>query len=295
MTQLFKDRVKETAPAPGTSAFALAGAATGFQTFGTAIGNTNTVYYTAWDGAGAWECGLGTYNSSGNTLSRTTVLTSSNSNAAVNFTNGVTVWGSAIALMQTLPTRQLFTTPGAITWTRPSGVIQIKTRGVAAGGGGSGSDIGDSTSGPGGNGNSLTFNGISAQGGRGAPGAGSNFGGAGGNTAADGRFRIRGQDGGRTNTPVGGSSNLGFAPGQVGTNSIGYGAGGWGGGPVGSSLSDTGGGGGGEYLEDIINNPPATISGTIPTGGAGGTAGTSGSVGWAGAPGVLIVDEYYNS
>lgn len=96
MTLLNKDRVKETAPAPGTSPFALAGAVTGFRTFNSAIGNGNTVYYAAWDGAGAWEIGIGTYSSGGNTLARTTVLQSS-TGSPINFSNGVTVWCNAPA------------------------------------------------------------------------------------------------------------------------------------------------------------------------------------------------------
>ena len=296
MTLLFKDRVKELVTTPPlTGAFALAGAAVGFQTFLAAIGNANTAYYTALDSAGNWEVGLGTYSSSGNTLARTTILTSSNSNAAVNFTGAVTVWADIPALMFTLPTRQIFSTPGAFTYNRPNGVLQLRTRGVAAGGGGSGSDAGTNDGGAGANGNSLTFNGVSAQGGRGATGAGSNFGGVGGTTTADGRFRIPGQSGGRVNAPYGGAPGGGFGSTGVVQSGVGvgYGVGGMGGNSVGGSLSGTGGGGGGEYYEDIINNPPATISGTIPAAASGGTAGTGGAAGGASTQGILIVDEYY--
>jgi hypothetical protein len=59
---------------------------TGYQAFST-IGNSNTTYYTI-AGGSQWEVGIGTYSSSGNTLARTTVLASSNSNSLVNFTAG---------------------------------------------------------------------------------------------------------------------------------------------------------------------------------------------------------------
>ena len=97
MALKLNNRVKETAPAPGTSPFALAGAVTGFRTFASKLSNGDTAYYSAWDGAGNWEVGLGTYTSSGNTLARTTVLDSSNSGSAVNFAAGVTIWNDAPA------------------------------------------------------------------------------------------------------------------------------------------------------------------------------------------------------
>jgi len=84
MALVVKDRVKETSVTSGTGTLTLAGAATGFQTFSTAIGNTNTTYYAIVDAtAGTWEVGVGTV--AAGTLARTTVIASSNSNAAVNF------------------------------------------------------------------------------------------------------------------------------------------------------------------------------------------------------------------
>lgn len=88
MSLIVKDRVKETTTTTGTGAIALAGAVTGFQSFLAAIGNGNSTYYTIADQGGAnWEVGIGTYSSAGNTLSRDTVLASSNSGALVNFTS----------------------------------------------------------------------------------------------------------------------------------------------------------------------------------------------------------------
>jgi hypothetical protein len=89
MALVIADRVRETTTTTGTSAVTLAGAATGCQTFSSAIGNGNTTYYTIADQGGPnWEVGLGTYSSSGNTLARTTVLSSSNAGSLVTFTAG---------------------------------------------------------------------------------------------------------------------------------------------------------------------------------------------------------------
>ena len=89
MALTLKDRVLETASAPGTGSVSLLGAVTGYQSFSSAIGNANTCYYTIADQSGAnWECGIGTYTSSGNTLARTTVLSSSNGGSLTNFASG---------------------------------------------------------------------------------------------------------------------------------------------------------------------------------------------------------------
>jgi hypothetical protein len=86
MALVLADRVRETTTTAGTGAVSLAGAVSGFQTFSVAIGNANTTYYTIADPTtGAWEVGIGTYTASGNTLSRDTVLSSSNSGNLVNF------------------------------------------------------------------------------------------------------------------------------------------------------------------------------------------------------------------
>lgn len=86
MALVLKDRVKETSTTAGTGTLTLAGAVTGFQSFA-AVGSGNTTYYAIVDNVtGAWEVGVGTYTASGTTLSRTTVLSSSNSGALVTFT-----------------------------------------------------------------------------------------------------------------------------------------------------------------------------------------------------------------
>jgi hypothetical protein len=75
MPLVVRDRVQETSNTTGTGTFTLAGAVSGFQSF-SAIGNGNTTYYAIVGGT-QWEVGLGTYTSSGTTLSRDTVLASS--------------------------------------------------------------------------------------------------------------------------------------------------------------------------------------------------------------------------
>lgn len=88
MAFVLADRVRETTTTTGTGTVTLAGAVTGFQTFA-AIGNANVTYYTiAGQGTSEWEVGIGTYTSAGTTLSRTTVLASSNAGALVNFSAG---------------------------------------------------------------------------------------------------------------------------------------------------------------------------------------------------------------
>jgi hypothetical protein len=86
MALVVKDRVQETTTTTGTGTVTLAGAVTGFQSF-SVIGNGNTTYYSI-AGGSEWELGIGTYTSSGTTLSRDTVLESSNSGSLVNFSAG---------------------------------------------------------------------------------------------------------------------------------------------------------------------------------------------------------------
>ena len=82
------DRVRETTAVTGTSSAVLLGAVTGFQSFAV-IGDGNTCYYTISDQSGPnFEVGIGTYSTSGPTLARTTVLSSSNGGALVPFPAG---------------------------------------------------------------------------------------------------------------------------------------------------------------------------------------------------------------
>jgi hypothetical protein len=89
MALILADRVKDTTTTSSTGTVTLSGTApTGYQNF-SVIGNGNTTYYTiAHQTANEWEVGIGTYTSSGTTLSRDTVLSSSNSGSKVNFSSG---------------------------------------------------------------------------------------------------------------------------------------------------------------------------------------------------------------
>lgn len=81
------DRVRDTTTTTGTGTITLSGTPpTGYQSF-SAVGNGNTTYYTI-NGGSQWEVGIGTYLGAGPTLSRDTVLASSNSGSLVNFSAG---------------------------------------------------------------------------------------------------------------------------------------------------------------------------------------------------------------
>lgn len=89
MAFVLDDRVKETTTTSGTGTLSLLGAATGFQSFSAGIGDGNTTFYTiAHQLTTEWEVGVGTYTAAGSLLSRDTILSSSNSDAAVNFAAG---------------------------------------------------------------------------------------------------------------------------------------------------------------------------------------------------------------
>jgi len=89
MALVLNNRVRETTSTTGTGAVTFAGAVDGFQTFAAGIGNDNTTYYTiSLNSENEWEVGLGTLNGDSSTLTRTTVLESSNSDSAVDFAAG---------------------------------------------------------------------------------------------------------------------------------------------------------------------------------------------------------------
>jgi len=112
MALVVKDRVKETTTTTGTGTITLAGAVTGFQSF-SVIGNGNTTYYVITDNTD-WEVGIGTYTSSGTTLSRDTILESSNSGNAVN-------WGAGTKdVFVTYPAERSVYTDGAGTAITPA-------------------------------------------------------------------------------------------------------------------------------------------------------------------------------
>ena len=91
MALALNDRVQQTGTANTTVSFTLSGSVTGFQSFAV-VGNGNTTYYSAFDATGNWEVGIGTYSTTGPTLTRTSILASSNSGSAVTFSGTVNVF-----------------------------------------------------------------------------------------------------------------------------------------------------------------------------------------------------------
>ena len=87
MALVISDRIKESSTTTGTGTLTLGGAVTGFETFTANLSNGDTTYYCCTDNTD-FEVGLGTFTSSGTTLARTTILASSNSNNAVNWSSG---------------------------------------------------------------------------------------------------------------------------------------------------------------------------------------------------------------
>lgn len=81
----FFDRVKETSATIGIGSLALSGPATGYRSFSSVLSDGDTCYYTVTEGA-QWEVGLGTYRAG--VLTRSTVLSSSNSSLPINLTVG---------------------------------------------------------------------------------------------------------------------------------------------------------------------------------------------------------------
>ena len=90
MALVINDRVKETSTTTGTGTIDLAGAETGYEGFVAGIGTGNTTYYAIeLNSAGEWEVGIGTVTDAApDTLSRDTIISSSNSDAAVDFSAG---------------------------------------------------------------------------------------------------------------------------------------------------------------------------------------------------------------
>lgn len=113
MAQRIEDRVLETSTTTGTGNFTLAGAVPGFRTFDSAVSTSDTMpyYIEAIDGGGVptgdYEVGIGTYSGS-NILARTSILASSNSNTAVNFSAGTKRVGLGIPAPNSSATRALW-------------------------------------------------------------------------------------------------------------------------------------------------------------------------------------------
>jgi len=121
MAIVVKDRVKVTTATTGTGTLTLGSAETDFQAF-SVIGDGNQTYYAIKSDAG-FEVGIGTYTHSGSTLSRDTILESSNSGSAVSLTGTSTVFTTYPAERASFSDQGLsktFTADGAITAGKPT-------------------------------------------------------------------------------------------------------------------------------------------------------------------------------
>ena len=142
MSLVLNDRVKETTTTTGTGAVTLAGAVSSFETFGAGVGNSNTTYYAiVHQTANEFEVGLGTLNGDSSTLTRTTVISSSNSDSAVNFSSGtkdVFCTFPASKTMDMVPTTQgdvpyasAANTPARLALGSAGQVLQVNSGGTA--------------------------------------------------------------------------------------------------------------------------------------------------------------------
>ena len=99
------DRVKESSATTGTGTITLGGAVSGFESFSAGIGGDNTTYYCIFEtGTNNFEVGFGTLNSGASTLARTYVISSSNSDAKVNFAGATEVFCTVPGAKIGLPT-----------------------------------------------------------------------------------------------------------------------------------------------------------------------------------------------
>lgn len=312
MAQIIADRVKETSTSTGTGAFTLAGAMTGFKTFSSVCANSDTVYYAIQgvDGTGSptaeWEVGLGSWGTGG-VLTRTTVYSSSNANALVNFSAGdKQVWIDAPASWLTKVDASSvtdFSSSGS--YQQPAAATFIEVWGYGSGGGGAAGRRGAAgtlrTGGGGGGGGSLvirrfkvselTFPVTVTIGAGGAGGAAvtandtnGNAGSIGGNstfgsyvTAYGGGGGVGGTSGTANGGGGGGVSGAGASNGNGGSPLVTAAStttqqfGGGGGAATGTSGKNSTYGGGGGGNEDIANEAGGTsvFSGGGGAGGAG--------------------------
>lgn len=302
MALVLKDRVKETTSSTGTGTITLAGAVAGFDSFAV-VGDGNTTYYAlVAQTPGEWEVGIGTYSASGGTLSRDSVLASSNSGSPVNFSAGVkdvfvtypagravTTVDPATLTNKTIDANentilnlpvpaasdfQEFTTSG--TWTKPAGAQFVMVEAWGAGGGGGSGRRGGNSNNPnsssGGGGGSYTQR-LFKAGDIGATetitvGAGGNGGAVITTNDTQGQ---NGSDGGNT---------------SFGSLLVAYGGGG-GSGAIDSVFGGVGAGVLSAKLSNTIAGAPADISGfggAVASNSSSATVAT-GSSGWGGAGG----------
>lgn len=299
MALVLANRVLETTTTTGTGTITLGGTSTGFQSF-SVIGDGNSTYYTITNGTD-WEVGVGTYTASGTTLSRDTILASSNNGSAVN-------WGAGSKdVFVSLPaSKTLFRLPPNVavgesaSATSSIGEVSVAVPNfnleyfIVAGGGGGGGDEGGGGGGAGGYiAASMTFSlatsytvtvGAGGTGGltdnKGTSGSNSVFntytavgGGAGG---ANGRSNVSDNDG-----SDGGSGGGGAPKGTTGVLTTNYG--------LGTTGQGNRGGGAywrsGDYLNGGGGGGAGAVGGDSGT-GASGAAGNPGSEAGSGGDGI---------
>lgn len=269
----FFDRVLETATTTGTGTFTLLGAETGYRTYGSVYSNGNDAVYLAWNRnfPSEWEIGIGTW-STGGTLTRTTVIASSNSGSAVSFSTGTKeVMVPFPGGKANLPKVTIYDIPEESTpyshslspWTKM--VSGFTKSGGGSGGGGRQGAAGTARGGGsgGGGGASATFRVIRST----LPSstlsvlvANTRAGGAGASTTSTNGSP--GLNGGTTSISCSGTILCSAAPGLAG-------AGGIAGVSTGAAANGNGGSGGNGYT-------PATAGGNGTSGGAGGGGGGGG-------------------
>ena len=125
MALVLLDRVQQTGTANTTVSFTVTGSVAGYQSW-SAVGNGNTTYYGASDASGNWETGLATYSTTGPTVTRTTIFSSSNAGAAVTFSGTVNVWVDYPALkslyLDASSNAIALGTPASVTLTNATGL-----------------------------------------------------------------------------------------------------------------------------------------------------------------------------
>ena len=131
---VINDRVKQTTTTTGTGTIDLSGTETGFETFVAGIGDGVQTYYAiVHDGTADFEVGTGTVTDAGtDTLSRQSVISSSNSDNLVNFGSG------SKTVFCTLPAKKTISpvmdaTPFVVTHASTLSLNQTMDSGVLAG------------------------------------------------------------------------------------------------------------------------------------------------------------------
>ena len=131
---VINDRVKQTTTTTGTGTIDLSGTETGFETFVAGIGDGVQTYYAiVHDGTADFEVGTGTVTDAGtDTLSRQSVISSSNSDNLVDFGAG------SKTVFCTLPAKKTISpvmdaTPYVVTHASTLSLNQTIDSGVLAG------------------------------------------------------------------------------------------------------------------------------------------------------------------